>query len=275
MRNNYLKEMLTILLVVVLIAIYYLFTIQKMELAIMCVILFVIILIYLAYTLGAYKTDKDIYNYNLQKIFREYSSILVESSIPNLENKDIIYVRDIENLANAHAQLRQPIYFIRDGESCAFIILDHNNALVYIYKKDIGVFNRVENLINELKGYEQKEEPVIEEEKEVPILEVPSVEDPTEAPEITESHIFPEEEKEEDVKKIDLTADDAFANISDEDLAYANSTLAGFDEPIIMNDTMQEEPVINNVFSDNQLFTQQKKKKKKKKKHNTQINPNN
>ena len=39
---------------------------------------------------------------------------------------------------------------------------------------------------------------------------------------------------------IDLTADDAFANISDEDLAYANSTLAGFDEPIIMNE--QENP---------------------------------
>ena len=138
----------TILILIDLMVIYYLYSKSEKEFLFIFIAIFIVLLGFLIYNVATNKSSKDLYYSNVNRIVKNYSALLVESSIPSLAKKDIIYIKDIDNLANAAIQLKKPIYFIKDPESCAFIILDNNLALVNIYKQSKISDNRIETMIN-------------------------------------------------------------------------------------------------------------------------------
>ena len=97
------------------------------------------------------RSEESIYNSKLRQILKTYDSILVKSkNLPKLDEKNIIRVDSIEDLVDAQVEIRKPIYFQEQTESCAFILLDNKEACIYILKLNNDVLSPVEIILNEL-----------------------------------------------------------------------------------------------------------------------------
>lgn len=106
--------------------------------------------------LGVYlREEPDEYNAfikNKKRILRTYDSIIVEvEDIPNIAGKNIIKVKSIEDLVDAQLELREPIYYKNDNDSCFFMLLHYNEACVYILKMNDGVVSPTEQSIRYMK----------------------------------------------------------------------------------------------------------------------------
>ena len=276
MNKKHTKEILTILIILDLMGTYYLYSKNETHFAIICVGVFVILLGMLVYSVATTKNEKDIFYSTVNRIDKAYSGILVESSIPNLKNKDIIYVKDIENLVNAAIQLKKPVYFIKDSESCAYIVLDNTNALVNIFKINERSDNRVENIINEMQGIYRDD-----------LFDKEEVEDAEFDKNLQKDDAFADKTKkktEKKDKKEELTKDDAFADKTRDD-AFADRTKKrkareeAIEKEKVSKTTKKEEPKkeeVKEVKKEepvvNDTEVKKKKKKKKKKKNNTATN---
>ncbi len=84
------------------------------------------------------------YNSDLKRILKTYSGVLVETSKPALEGKNIIYVTNIVDLVDAQIEMRKPIYYMIEESSCSFVIIDNDVALFYIIKENENVINKYE-----------------------------------------------------------------------------------------------------------------------------------
>lgn len=93
---------------------------------------------------------------NKKRILRVYDSIIVEvEEIPNIAGKNIIKVKSIEDLVDAQLELREPIYYKNDNDSCFFMLLHYNEACIYILKRNESVISPTEQSIRYMK--EEKE----------------------------------------------------------------------------------------------------------------------
>ncbi len=89
---------------------------------------------------------------NKKRILRTYDSIIVEvEDIPNIAGKNIIKVKSIEDLVDAQLELREPIYYKNDNDSCFFMLLHYNEACIYILKMDDSVVSPTEQSIKYMK----------------------------------------------------------------------------------------------------------------------------
>ena len=87
-----------------------------------------------------------------KRILRTYDSIIVEvEDIPNIAGKNIIKVKSIEDLVDAQLELREPIYYKNDNDSCFFMLLHYNEACVYILKMNDSVISPTEQSIRYMK----------------------------------------------------------------------------------------------------------------------------
>ena len=112
--------------------------------------------IILTICLGLYlKEEPDEYNgfiKNKKRILRTYDSIIVEvEDIPNIAGKNIIKVKSIEDLVDAQLELREPIYYKNDNDSCFFMLLHYNEACIYILKMNESVVSPTEQSIRYMK----------------------------------------------------------------------------------------------------------------------------
>lgn len=97
------------------------------------------------------RSEEALYKSKVSKILRTYDSILVKSkNIPKLEEKNIIRVDTIEDLVDAQMELRKPIYYQEQVESCSFILLDNDEACIFILKSNENVICPLEITLNEL-----------------------------------------------------------------------------------------------------------------------------
>ena len=118
--------------------------------------LFIILTIILATYIREEPDEYSAFVKNKKRILRTYDSIIVEvEDIPNIAGKNIIRVKSIENLVDAQLELREPIYYKNDNDSCFFMLLHYNEACVYILKMNDGVVSPTEQSIRYM-----KEEPI-------------------------------------------------------------------------------------------------------------------
>ena len=76
------------------------------------------------------------YESYLKKILKTFDSILVKViEIPSFEGKRIIRVAGLEDLMDAQAEIRKPITFFEEDNGTSFILLDDNEAYIYVLKK--------------------------------------------------------------------------------------------------------------------------------------------
>ena len=93
-----------------------------------------------------------IYENKVKTELNTYDSILLKcNSIPNMDGRNIIKVETIDDIVNVQYEVRKPICYIKQSESCSFILLDEKEAYVYIEKLNDKVVSPVEIEIRQLK----------------------------------------------------------------------------------------------------------------------------
>ena len=100
------------------------------------------------------------YESNVKNILNTFDSILVQSNaVPKLEGRNIINVETIDDLVDAQLEIRKPICYYKQSESCSFALLDDKEAYIYIEKLNPDVVSPLEIEIkeNKLKNKSQDE----------------------------------------------------------------------------------------------------------------------
>ena len=92
------------------------------------------------------------YESEIKDILNTYDSILLKcSSVPNFEDRNIIRVESMDDLVDAQYEIRKPICYLKQTDSCAFILLDEKEAYVFIEKLNPEELSPVEIEMNNLK----------------------------------------------------------------------------------------------------------------------------
>lgn len=105
------------------------------------------------------KSSEAIYKSNLNQILKSYDSILVKANnFPRLSDKNIIMVASIDDLIDAQLEIRKPIYYRMEVNACSFILLDSNEACVYILKENQEHSTSLEIIINEIEKAKSKKD---------------------------------------------------------------------------------------------------------------------
>ena len=91
-----------------------------------------------------------VYESTVKRILNTYDSILVKSSsVPRLDGKNVILVETIDDLVDAQLEIRKPICYLKQTESCSFVLLDEKEAYVYVEKVNDDVTSPIEIEIRE------------------------------------------------------------------------------------------------------------------------------
>lgn len=80
--------------------------------------------------------DKE-YDSRVKNILSTYDSILVKlSSVPKLGDRSIVNVMSFDDLIDAQYEIRKPICYMKQSESCSFLLLDRN--VIYLYAEKLN-----------------------------------------------------------------------------------------------------------------------------------------
>lgn len=80
-------------------------------------------------------SESTLYENTVNKLIKTYNPILIStSSFPNLKDKSILPIEKIDDLFDAQAEIREPIYYIRTNDSTAFYIINDNSLLICFIK---------------------------------------------------------------------------------------------------------------------------------------------
>lgn len=105
------------------------------------------------------KNIETIYESKIKQILKTYDSVLVKcSKFPNIKDKNIIMLEDIEDLIDAQLEIRKPIYYMRQTESCCFLLLDNNEALILILKIKEEIVSPLEIILKEMEVTNKKDD---------------------------------------------------------------------------------------------------------------------
>lgn len=113
---------------------------------------FIVLTICLAIYLREEPDEFNAFIKTKKRILRTYDSVIVEvEDIPNIAGKNIIKVKSIEDLVDAQLELREPIYYKNDNDSCFFILLHFNEACIYVLRMNDSVVSPTEQSIRYMK----------------------------------------------------------------------------------------------------------------------------
>ncbi len=104
------------------------------------------------------KNKNNEFERKLNSVLNKYDAILVQSKLPELAGLNIIVVDKFEDLVDAQVEIRKPIFYMKQTESCSFVLLDQNNALVHIMKDNETVLAPIEIIMSELEKAKKKED---------------------------------------------------------------------------------------------------------------------
>ena len=104
------------------------------------------------------KSAEAEYHSRLKMILKKYDAILAEiGNTPNLEDKNIMLITNIEDMVDAAIEIRKPVYYKRELDYCIFSLLDNQDMCIYILKQRGDDSTPIEDFINNRKqSIEQK-----------------------------------------------------------------------------------------------------------------------
>ena len=98
------------------------------------------------------RNPEQVYDNEVKDILNTYDSILLKcSSVPDFDHRNIIKVESMDDLVDAQFEIRKPICYLKQSESCSFMLLDEKEVYVYVTKIDDEVLSPVEIEINNMK----------------------------------------------------------------------------------------------------------------------------
>ena len=131
---------------------YYLYTIEHAEYSIVAITLSGISLVFGIKSLMGERSPEKAYESKVRNIINTFDSILVKSNtVPKLVGRNIIFVEEMGDLVDAQLEIRKPICYYRQTETCSFVLLDDKEAYVYVEKLNPEIVSPLEIEINDIK----------------------------------------------------------------------------------------------------------------------------
>lgn len=145
------KKILTLLSTSIIFELFIIVILFFNNLAFYNIFVFVLLIITVGY-LASYcwntRNDVAIYKSTLTEILKNYNSILVKIvSLPDFGTRHLIKVAELDDLIVAQMELRKPILYFEELDSCTFILLDEQEAYIYSLKRNASVRPIVDNYI--------------------------------------------------------------------------------------------------------------------------------
>lgn len=98
-------------------------------------------------------SPERVYASNIKEILNTFDSVLVKSNnVPNLEGRNIIILESIDDLVDAQLEIRKPICYLKQNESCSFILFDEKEIYICIEKLNDEVVSPVEIELDNIKA---------------------------------------------------------------------------------------------------------------------------
>jgi len=119
--------------------------------------------------------EKAVYKSTLKNVLKTYDVILVKvDNLPEFDIKTVANANSIDDLLNAQIEIRKPIYYYLDKESCSFILIDEKVTLIYVLKQNEKAESTLQNFIEEQPHTKKKEKKLkeIEELEKTTIIEL-------------------------------------------------------------------------------------------------------
>lgn len=159
MKCRIIIGVLTSLFIITLLLSMYFIIIEEIPLFMVCFVLCVMFFIFSVTYISYNKNEIESYESNVSNILRLYKSILVKTNnYPDLLEKNIIRVDNIEDLIDAQLEIRKPIYYVKQVQTCSFILIDNDEALVYIMKRNEDVVSALDIIIKDIEIIKKQEE---------------------------------------------------------------------------------------------------------------------
>ena len=109
------------------------------------------------YSIISNRSPKQVYESKVRELLNTYDSILLKcGSVPNIDGRNVIKVESMDDLIDAQFEIRKPICYLKQSESCSFMLLDEKEVYVYVEKINDDVVSPVEIEIDNVK-YRRKE----------------------------------------------------------------------------------------------------------------------
>lgn len=107
--------------------------------------------------------NKDKYLSSLKRILKVYNPIMVKATnLPNIVDKQVIYVNSINDLVKAQLEVKKPIFYISGSIETTFYLIENEYIVIYI----LGV---LEDKITKID--EEKEVNIIDDKNETIVIE--------------------------------------------------------------------------------------------------------
>ncbi len=120
--------------------------------------LFIILLISLGFYIKEKPDEYSVFQKEKKRILKTYSSAIIEvENLPNIAGKNIIKVKSMDDLVDAQLELREPIYYKNDNDSCFFLLLHYNEACVYILRLNPDVISPTEQSLRFIQKEDAKQ----------------------------------------------------------------------------------------------------------------------
>ncbi|MBP5678338.1 MAG: hypothetical protein J6X28_00735 [Bacilli bacterium] len=101
---------------------------------------------------SAGRTPIEVFEGEVRDTLNTYDSILIKcGSVPNFEDRNIVMVESMDDLVDAQLEIRKPICYLKQSESCSYALLDDKEAYVFIQKLNESVTSPVEIEIQHMK----------------------------------------------------------------------------------------------------------------------------
>lgn len=96
------------------------------------------------------KDENKVYDSYLKEILKTFDSILINvTEVPDISGKNVININSIEDLVDAQIEIRKPIYYYLDINSCTFMIIEDNQLCLYVLRKNDSVVAVIDGIIKE------------------------------------------------------------------------------------------------------------------------------
>ena len=110
----------------------------------------------LMFTWNNSSPDKS-YESAVKNIINTYDSILVKvNSVPKIGDRSIVNVMSMDDIIDAQLEIRKPICYMKQSESCSFMLLDKNVCYLYTTKLNEQVKSPVEIEIEQMNATNKK-----------------------------------------------------------------------------------------------------------------------
>ena len=173
------------------------------------------------------QTDESKYEGQVNRLIKTYNPILVNTNtFPNLSGKSVMPVAQFDDLVNAQAEVRKPIYYVKGKDSTAFYLLNDEMFLIYYVKVNGNEKSELELEVDKMESSD-----VVTVETPTETIEKPVEEEPT-------------EEKvsvDEETTKVEETKNEVLPEVESSDLETSQEESTDDGEDLVLDHTIEDD----------------------------------